>query len=299
MLRRILVPLDGSGLAARALTYATALGVRTGAELVLLRAAYSHTMPGVDARERQQGAIDEAQAYIDRITAQVAATSGRSVQGVVRYGHPAECITESARTRQVDLIVMATHGRTGPDHLIFGSVAEGVVATSPVPVLIQRAWQPLFGQPLAEYPKIIVPLDGSAFAESALAPAARLAEDLGGHLVLLSMQDDPVSIRTAAEYLSTLQTRLQMDFSRVPTMVEVRTGNPAQGIVTAVDVLEADLVFMATHGRTGPRRAVLGSVAGKLLQDGDAPVILVRPERVDTTDELPTTAHATVGTPGA
>jgi len=296
MLHRILVPLDGSGLAERALTYATALGVRTGAELVLLRAVYSHTLPGVDARERQQGAIDEAQEYIDRVTAQVAAALPGAVQGVVRYGHPVACITESARTRQVDLIVMATHGRTGPDHLIFGSVAEAVVAASPVPVLIQRAWQPLFGKPLADYPKIIVPLDGSAFAESALAPAASLAEELGGHLVLLSLQDDPIAIRSAADYLSSLQTGLQTNYPQLPTMVEVRNGDAAQGIVAAVDVLEADLVFMATHGRTGPGRAVLGSVAGKLLQDGDAPVILLRPRRADTADDVPAAAPATAAT---
>jgi nucleotide-binding universal stress UspA family protein len=171
-------------------------------------------------------------------------------------------------------------------------VAEAVVAASPVPVLIQRAWQPLFGQPLGDQPKILVPLDGSPFAESALAPAARLAEDLRGHLVLLSMQEDPISIRTAAEYLSALQT----EYSHVPTIVEVRNGNAAQGIVAAVDVLEADLVFMATHGRTGPGRAALGSVAGKLLLDGDAPVILLRPQRVDTADEVPAGAPATAAT---
>src|SRR5215510_8720752 len=102
MLHRILVPLDGSHLAERALTYATTLAVKTGAELVLLRAVYSRTMPGVDPRERQQGAIDAAQEYLDLVTTQVAATSGCAVQGVVRFGHPAECITESARTRQVD-----------------------------------------------------------------------------------------------------------------------------------------------------------------------------------------------------
>ena len=97
MLHRMLVPLDGSGLAERTLTYATTLGVKTGAELVLLRATYSHTLPGVDPRERQHGAIDEAQAYIDRLTEQVATTSGCTVHGVGRYGHPA---AHEARVRR-------------------------------------------------------------------------------------------------------------------------------------------------------------------------------------------------------
>src|SRR6266508_1456218 len=65
MLKRILVPLDGSGIAERALTYATAIAEATAAEILLLRVASSHTLPGVDPRERQLGAIDEAQEYLD------------------------------------------------------------------------------------------------------------------------------------------------------------------------------------------------------------------------------------------
>jgi nucleotide-binding universal stress UspA family protein len=64
MLKRVLVPLDGSGLAERALTYATALAENTSAEILVLRVAHSHTLPGVDPHERQQGAIDEAQTYL-------------------------------------------------------------------------------------------------------------------------------------------------------------------------------------------------------------------------------------------
>jgi hypothetical protein len=160
MLHRILVPLDGSGLAERALTYATTLGVRTGAEIVLLRVAYSHTMPGVDPRERQQGAIDDAQEYIDRLTTQVAAASGCTVQGVVRYGHPAECITESARTRQVEPDCDGD-ARPNRDRATWSSAVSRRSRCRDEPGAAScSAWQPLFGKPLADNPKIIVPLDG-------------------------------------------------------------------------------------------------------------------------------------------
>ena len=113
MLKKILVPLDGSELAERALTYATALAGTAGAHLLLMRVAYSHTLAGVDPRERQVGAVQEAEAYLQQIATQLR-EGGFVCETVARYGHAAECITESARTRHADLIVMATHGRTGP-----------------------------------------------------------------------------------------------------------------------------------------------------------------------------------------
>jgi nucleotide-binding universal stress UspA family protein len=67
MLKTILVPLDGSGLAERALTYATAIAVRTGAQLLLVRVASSHTLVGIDPRERQLGAIREAESYLQHL----------------------------------------------------------------------------------------------------------------------------------------------------------------------------------------------------------------------------------------
>ena len=284
MLKRILVPLDGSGLAERALTYATALARATSAEILLVRVANSHTLPGVDPRERQQGAIGEAEEYLDRELARLIA-QGFTSEAVVRFGNAAECISESARTRQVDMIVMTTHGRTGPGRWILGSVTEAVVAASPVPVLVQRAWQPLFGDPLLdEHPSIVVPLDGSAFAESVIDPAAALATDLRGQLVLLTVQDDPGAIRSGDEYLAGVRSQTSTKYPELTVSCEVRNGDPARAIEQVVAQLEVGLVFMATHGRTGPQRTVLGSVAGQLLQECDVPVVLLRPLRTEEAD---------------
>jgi len=197
---------------------------------------------------------------------------------VARYGHAAECITESARTRHVDLIVMATHGRTGPGRWVLGSVAESVVATSPVPVLVQRAWQPLFGKALlSDKPKVIVPLDGSTFAEMALEAAASLAEDLGAKLILVSVEEDPAGLDAAQPYLSMVRTRLAEKFPQLAIDTDVRVGDAAFGIEQMVAQHEAALVVMATHGRGGAMRSILGSVAGKLVQQCDVPVVLLRP----------------------
>jgi nucleotide-binding universal stress UspA family protein len=165
-----------------------------------------------------------------------------------------------------------------------------------VPVLVQRAWQPLFGDPLLdEHPRILVPLDGSSFAESAVAAAATLATDVHGELILLTVQDDPSEIHAADEYLTSLQSLIAAIHPGLPTRREIRNGNAAHGIEQAVAQLEAALVFMATHGRTGARRAMLGSVAGHVIQESDVPVVLQRPSFVALEIELAATSMAERG----
>jgi nucleotide-binding universal stress UspA family protein len=239
MLNKILVPLDGSELAERALTYATALAGATGANLLLVRAAFSHTLAGVDPRERQLGAVAEAEAYLQQLATKLR-DRGFVCETVARYGHAPECITESARTRHADLIVMATHGRTGPGRWVLGSVAEAVVAASPIPALVQRAWQPLFGKPLlSDKPRVIVPLDGSAFAETALEAGASLAEDLGAKLILISVQEDPAGLQAARPYLPMVSARLAEKHPQLAIDTDVRVGDVAFGIEQMVAQHEA------------------------------------------------------------
>ena len=137
MLKNILVPLDGSALAEQSLAYAAELSVPTGATLVLVRAAYAHTLLGVDPRESKDRAIWEAKTYLTETAAKLTAR-GYSCKKLVPYGHPAESIIDAARLAKADLIAMTTHGRTGPGRLLLGSVAENVVARSSVPVLGKR-----------------------------------------------------------------------------------------------------------------------------------------------------------------
>jgi nucleotide-binding universal stress UspA family protein len=295
MLRTILIPLDDSVLAEQALIYAADLSRRTGASLLLVRAAISHTLPGVDARERKSGAIAEAELYLTRTAASLTA-SGLACKTVVPYGHPAASIVETARLTGADLIVMSTHGRTGPGRLVFGSVAQAVVAESPVPVLVARAWLPPHRQPfLPEQPTLVVPLDGSEFAESALSPALALAENLGATLILLRADGEGQPYNESWEYISSVRSRLHTESPMVEVAAEVRTGEPSFAIDAAVAERNASMVVMATHGRGGVLRSVTGSVAGKVLNGGRAPVVLVRPA-VRAASEPPLTATELVPT---
>ena len=136
---KLLVPLDGSGLAEQAL--AKALDVAEGGQptLLLLRAAEASTWPGVDPTEEQIRVVHEAEEYLNAVQARLASKGIRKVETSVWYGPPASAIVEAARVSHADLIVMTTHGRSGLGRLILGSVAEAVLRGTSTPIMLLRA----------------------------------------------------------------------------------------------------------------------------------------------------------------
>jgi nucleotide-binding universal stress UspA family protein len=275
---KILVPLDGSELAERALIYATSVARPGTVRLVLVRVAMSHTLAGVDGQERRVGAIHEAEQYLSRVRADIA-ERGFEVDCVVPYGHAAECIADQARLQEADLIVMSTHGRTGPARLLFGSVAESVITRTSVPVLLERAWHPQVREPRADRGKsLTVLLDGSAFAEAALDPAVRLALSMRTRLEIVRIALGHEQINEASSYLDGIRERLTLDYPDLRSATNVRFGETAASELERL-LAEAPptMVVMATHGRTGVRRALIGSVAGHVLRHATSPLVLVRP----------------------
>src|SRR5437868_1796370 len=125
MLKNILVPVDGSPVAEAALPYATALARRTGATLTLVRAARATGHP-FNAGDGQAEAVAEAEIYLATKAGELAA-QGFTVETGVPYGTPSTWIPNEVELRKADMIVMATHDRTGPKRWMQGSVAETVV----------------------------------------------------------------------------------------------------------------------------------------------------------------------------
>lgn len=296
MIKTILVPLDGSALAERVLPYAEALAQPLGARLLLLRAAW----PGgrgneewVKARARLEG---EAEVYLFGVSSRLA-EKGLTAEAVVSFDDPATGITEQIRQSGADLVVMATHGRSGLGRWVYGSVAEAVLAHCPVPLLLVRAWQTEDKEPaIALHPRLLVPLDGSPFAEAALPVAERIARLLHGQVILLRAVHMPENVvgekgtvvvyadqqleslnAEAQRNLRDAAERLANDGSVVEHEFDVRVGEPAEAIAAAGEEHGASLVVMATHGRTGLSRLLMGSVAGAVLRQGNLPLLLVRP----------------------
>jgi nucleotide-binding universal stress UspA family protein len=294
MLKTILVPLDGSALAEEALPYACALSVPTAARLILMRASYAlHTA------ELLKLAEDYLAPHVLNLRQR-----GFEADSVVFDGEAGPGIVEEAARCHADLVVMATHGRTGPRHWILGSVAEAVLAACSVPVLLVRAWQqPKTALLLEEQPRLLVPLDGSTFAEAVLPTATALADDLGAELVLTRVEAPPQGVQHTDDgrvlayvdqqeamlqfedqtYLAEVAGRVTSTSPELTIRTDVRFAKPAPGIVQAAESRDAALVVMATHGRTGIDRVRLGSVAGQTLRDGAVPLVLVGPGAVHTT----------------
>ena len=310
----LVVPLDGSELAERALPYAVRLAAARGGQLALVRVALGPPPSGFDWEDQQVAAVDEAEAYVSRVADKLAVTE-LPIQTIAPYGHAAAQIAKLSEELGATAVVMATHGRTGLPHLLYGSVAEALLARSRVPVLLvpakpgQAPMSPF--DPIA--PRIVVALDGSAFAEAAL-PTAREMVGPGGELILVRVELPPDRVqrdtsgkvvayldqleagfrREATNYLDSVAGQLKRDASGLRMSVLVRVGEPAQGIVLAAAERAADLVVMATHGRTGLRRAVLGSVAGEVVRTGSTPVLLVHPTGPSVTEQQDTMLAATV-----
>jgi len=137
---RVLVPLDGSPLAEAALTWAASL-TRTGGTVVLLRAAEAPTARNADPIETQLEAIRAAETYLAGVAPHVKALGVSNVDTSVWYGPAVESIVDAARYRNADLIVMSTHGRSGLDRLVMGSVAESVLRSTTTPILLVRTPQ--------------------------------------------------------------------------------------------------------------------------------------------------------------
>lgn len=139
--KTVLVPLDGSKLAEEALAHAIAFA-REGAMLVLVRAADGHATPLTDPTIARIAAVQDAEIYLATVADRLRRVGVADVETSVQYGGPVDGIADVARTRNVDLIVMSTHGRSGLGRLVLGSVAEGVVRATSTPILLLRPGTP-------------------------------------------------------------------------------------------------------------------------------------------------------------
>jgi nucleotide-binding universal stress UspA family protein len=294
MFKNVLVPLDGSPLSEAALAYAEALARRTDTSLTLVRAVHVRSPLGDPAID-QQRAIMDAEDYLT-IHADALAERGINVQiGVPFGGSVASWIVEECDLRAADLIVMATHDRIGPDRWVHGSVAENVVNRSTTPVLLVHGKETasLAARFASPQPVLIVPLDGSDLAEAALPLANEFARAIKARIVLFGVIPRPgqlVAGQAVMTYVAADHAAMEAeawayleasvgragagDVSVEPLL---RYGEPATEIAALATETGATAVVMATHGRTGLVRSILGSVAGGVLHRSEVPVLLIRP----------------------
>lgn len=208
MYSKILVPLDGSMLAEKALPYALDLANHFNAKLLIMRAVEVAGLVA-DSPEREMELINNAELYMKEVSSTLTNTKvdlhidPERLETMVVYGNPVQQLAELAPFEKADLIVMTTHGRSGFSRLVMGSVAGQLLHRSPVPIMLIRPMEVKndqllvetlmgIGEPFsncfeAEKCRVVLTLDGQALSEKALGPAIELAQKLNAKLHLLSV----------------------------------------------------------------------------------------------------------------
>lgn len=306
MYKRLLVPLDGSELAERALPYAEELAKHLGSDVILVNVRGPAENP--DNPEHRVYLNDKVATIEQDIKNSPALPSGEKVKvesaiigSLGLLNHPAEEILNYAEKENISLIVMATHGRSGIKRWVLGSVADKVARASKCPILLIRA-NTVVPESI-HLDKILVTLDGSKVGEAVLSEIEYTAPKFKAEINLLNVVEPPyhISVYSAMGYyggggivrvpytaeemkpLKAVAEKYMKNVSDnltakgIKTSFEVRVGSAGEEILKAEGEVHPDIVVMLTHGHSGFGRFDHGSIADKVLHAGNTPLLLVRP----------------------
>lgn len=281
--QKILVPLDGSPLAERALPYARAIAQATKGKIIL----FAVGTPPPEMTEKP------TRAYLGNKAKELEASKIKTSTEVV-YGNAAEEIIKFAEKSNVDLIVITTHGYSGIKRWILGSVTHKVLVGTTAPTLLIHSKSPEVAQ--VGIKKVLLPLDGSELSEQSIPYVEALAPGTGAEIILLRVVEPllPPTIEFAAavdssqayrlmaeeqqlaeKYLGDLKDKLTKKGLNIKPVVVV--GKAADSVVEIADKEKVDLIAMTTRGRSGLSRFVYGSVTSKVHGVAQQPVLLINP----------------------
>jgi nucleotide-binding universal stress UspA family protein len=297
MLRKILVPLDGSSLAEQALCTAASVAHACGSTVELVLVHTWATLGGLT--QGSPTATADEKIYLHGIEAEASRRLGMKITSTIIFGLPAEAIVRHAAATDADLILMTSHGRTGFSRAWLGSVADAVVRESQIPVLIERPienrkWRGVVTRP---FKRILVPVDPTPEASAALHPALELARYMEARPVLarvvfpvtvefseagvpvhgpMDAEETQRLVDAAQEQLTGIALELEAD-TRIAVDTEVVVGgNVAATLIDLARRKHVDLIAMSTHSR-GTSRLLIASVTDKVLRGTDLPLLLVHP----------------------
>ncbi len=319
MFHRILVPLDGSERAECALPVAARLAHASHGTLIVVQVLNIDPTPYVApgmilSNSMVQAESDAVDQYLTQVTASFK-QEGLPVEQVALFGTPVSLLLSTIASCHADLVVICSHGRTGFTRWALGSVAEKIARSSPVPVLVLREHGslPAGSHPDSTQPlRILVPLDGSTAAKTAIEPAANLITALASHgrgaLHLTRIVQPVEGDQRIMHYQRSLDDLVQQaKHSLQKTLENVRDGFEAPSVAplglritcsvaSDSDVAQAiiriaengkdaegagifgdyDVIAMATHGRTGIDHLALGSITERVLHATRLPILIVR-----------------------
>jgi nucleotide-binding universal stress UspA family protein len=290
MFERILVPLDSSKLAEVALPYAEEIAGRLVSDVKLVHIVESDTDPYRNMRQVYlQKMAEVTRSGVEKHLIKPPEREIK-VDPIILVGDPAWEIVNYADEESIGLIVMVTRGLSGIKRWTLGNVADRVVRTTEMPVVLIRAkGDRLGGHEKGIFNKVLVCLDGSRESEAILTYVGELASKFKAEVVLIEVAEKGYYFAKAGGYEYVFypeeQTRSAKAFIKdyldkvgsqlkqkgIAVNSEVRVGDAAEEIIRFADEISADVVAMTTHGRSGIARWAVGSVADKVLREGTPP----------------------------
>ena len=278
MTNKILVPLDRSELAEKALIQAQQWAIRDGSTIILLHIG---TYMTAELRREAENYMAGQLARLER--------QGVAAEILLLEGDPAGIIIDVARQEGIKLIVMSTHGKSGLTRWMLGSVTERVLQLSPCPVFVVHDSRPIRN--------MMITLDGSAIAEQGFEQGMVLANEIGANVLLMAADSglpvanieetegwealaeqrqiwgESTSFHEASAYLDNL---LAENPAEVPCETLVKIGPAAEMILGAATLRDIDLIVMTTHGRSGLGRWLYGSTTAKVMRGAECSLFVIR-----------------------
>jgi nucleotide-binding universal stress UspA family protein len=294
MFEQMLVPLDGSKLAEVSLLVASMLSRKLGASAILIH-IIEQDAPQEIHGDRHLTNVDEALRYLKQIAEKYFSSDKVSTHvHLEKVQDVARSIVDHTGEMTPDLIVMCTHGEGGLLDIVVGSIAQQVIGRGKTPILLV---QPVL-EASAEFTfqKVLVALDGNVEHDGALQVAAEFAQKIGASLHLLTVVQTLGSLhgeRAASGWLMPGATRAILDMEEEGTRehlenladpwrkaglvvtAEVRRGDPAQQILAGAASAHADLIVLATHGKSGMKAFWSSSVGPKVVSTAHIPLLLI------------------------
>jgi nucleotide-binding universal stress UspA family protein len=298
-MRHVLLPLDGSAFGETALPIAIAVADRKGMQLELVTVHGSSAHPDISAAmtaEIEASCRVQARAYLEGLAEQVRRRLDVEVRATVLDGEVEAALAGHAKADPPELIVMSTHGRAGPSRLFLGSVTDRLIRELHCPFLLVHPTPSFVPRELPAAARVLVPLDGSALAESVLDEVAQLfpAGMATLHLVRVVAPTEVIPagapmalpivmpelmetrLASAREYLEGTASKLRAASWHAEHEV-ITEWTPATAVLSYAEAHECEAIAIATRGLGGVQRMLLGSVADKVIRGAATPILVVNP----------------------
>lgn len=305
-IRKLLVPLDRSAFAEHALPLAIAIAKHAGADVRLAHVLPRYTEdPRLNEVEGELEAVfrRDAEGYLGEKASEVAERTGTEITTALLAGDPAEALRQEAIDFKADLIIMSTHGHGPISRLWLGSVADDLMRQAPIPVLLDRPRADEKGsvsEPVLR--RWLVPLDGSELSRGIIPAVTAVGKVFDAEVTCLRViepmylgADDLTGVGIAPEGQALYDTMSEIQQTQQREAIEdldttvaefARHGLTAHGVLrteaspapTILEIAEeVDAIALATHGRAGLSRWLLGSTADKVARGSPKPLLVFHP----------------------